>query len=225
MEIKAVLSAICVCMALQACSQNTFSPRKYPFPIPLEAPPMVTMQEQAEAQAEERRRMLGDPYGGKSVLVVDLSDIPDGAWCYPLAGAKILSEYGHGRSDHRHSGIDLKTHANDTIRAALDGIVILSQYFAGYGNCVILRHSNGLETLYSHNSKNLVVVGQQVSVGHPVGLTGRTGHATTEHLHFEVRVAGKHYNPDILFNHHSKKLKRNRLIFRKGGGIKIEQGE
>ena len=222
MDVKAVLSGICMCMALQACSQNTFSPRKYPFPIPLEAPPVVTMQELAEAQAEERKRMLGDPYMGKAVLTVDLRELPDDAWCFPLPKAKVISPYGNDRSSHRHSGVDLKTHANDTIRAAFDGIVILSQHYAGYGNCVILRHGNGLETLYSHNSKNLVVVGQQVSVGHPVGLTGRTGRATTEHLHFEVRVGGQHYNPNVLFDYHTRKLRHNMLTFTKGGGVKVE---
>ena len=225
MRIRTAVIAVTFLASVQACSQGTFSVKRYPFPIPFEEPPLVTMQDRAEAQVEEQKRMLGDPYNGQDVLTVNLSEIPDEAWCYPLAGAKILSEYGNGRIDHRHSGIDLKTRANDTIRAALDGIVILSQYFAGYGNCVILRHSNGLETLYSHNSRNLVVRGQQTSARQPIALTGRTGRATTEHLHFEVRVAGKHYNPNILFDHHSGKLKHNRLIFRKGGGVKIEQGE
>jgi murein DD-endopeptidase MepM/ murein hydrolase activator NlpD len=222
MKTKTTIAALFMLASVQACSQGTFSTRHYPFPIPIEPPPTVTMQEQAEQQAEERKSMMGDPYKGQPVLVVDLSSIPDSAWCYPLPRARVISPYGHGRTTHRHSGIDLKTHANDTIRAALDGIVTMSQPFAAYGNCIVLRHLNGLETLYSHNSKNLVVVGQLVNAGQPIALTGRTGRATTEHLHFEVRVAGKHYNPNILFDHHTKKLKHNKLTFTKGGGMKTD---
>lgn len=218
MNVKRILSGLCLCTALQACSQSTFTPRKYPFPIPVEAPPQLTMQEQAETQAEERKRLLGDPFKGKTVLTVDLRDIPDDAWCYPLPGAKVISAYG-ARGGRGHSGVDLKTRANDTILAAFDGIVTMSQPFAGYGNCIIVRHYNGLETLYSHNVKNLVREGQQVTAGQKIALTGCTGRATTEHLHFEVRVSGRHYDPQIIFDHASKKLKRRQLNFTKGGGV------
>ena len=176
------------------------------------------MQEQAETQAEERKRLLGDPFKGKTVLTVDLRDIPDDAWCYPLPGAKVISAYG-ARGGRGHSGVDLKTRANDTILAAFDGIVTMSQPFAGYGNCIIVRHYNGLETLYSHNVKNLVREGQRVTAGQKIALTGCTGRATTEHLHFEVRVSGRHYDPQIIFDHASKKLKRRKLNFTKGGGV------
>ncbi len=151
--------------------------------------------------------------------MVDLSLLRDDEWCYPLPGAKVISEYGGRRG---HSGVDLKTKPNDAIYAVFDGVVTMSQNFAGYGNCIILHHENGLETLYSHNSKNLVKVGEQVHAGQKIALTGRTGRATTEHLHFEVRVQGKHYNPNILFDHANYQLKHHRLVFTKGGGVVIQ---
>ncbi len=152
--------------------------------------------------------------------MVDLSLLRDDEWCYPLPGAKVISEYG-SRGRQGHSGVDLKTKPNDPIYAVFDGVVTMSQRFEGYGNCIILRHANGLETLYSHNSKNLVKVGEHVHAGQKIALTGRTGRATTEHLHFEVRVQGKHYNPNILFDYANCQLKRHRLVFTKGGGVTI----
>lgn len=175
-----------------------------------------------ELKAEEAKAILNrDPFGGSTKFTLDLSAINDGEWCYPLPKAKVISPYG-SRNRRRHSGVDLKTKPNDEILAAFDGVVTMSQPFAGYGNCIILRHANGLETLYSHNSKNLVKVGDHVKVGQKIALTGRTGRATTEHLHFEVRVNGKHYNPNILFDHATKKIHKHKLVFTKGGGVTIK---
>ena len=112
-------------------------------------------------------------------------------WCYPLPGAKVISPYG-GRGGRQHTGTDLKTKANDNIFAAFDGEVVFSAKYAGYGNLIRIKHPNGLETYYSHNSKNMVKVGDYVKAGQVIALTGRTGRATTEHLHFETRVNGKY---------------------------------
>lgn len=121
-------------------------------------------------------------------------------WCYPLAGAKVISGYGR-RGGRSHSGVDLKTKPNDEIRAAFDGEVVFSAKYSGYGNLIRILHGNGLETYYSHNSKNLVKVGDKVKAGDVIALTGRTGRATTEHLHFETRINGKAYDPSRYFDH------------------------
>lgn len=92
-------------------------------------------------------------------------------------GAKVISAYG---TRGGHSGADIKTCAKDTIRAAFDGVVRMSKPYYAYGNLVVVRHANGLETIYSHNFKNLVQSGDTVKAGQPIGLTGRTGRATTE---------------------------------------------
>lgn len=175
-----------------------------------------------ELKAAEAKAIVNkDPFGGGSKFTLNLASIPDGEWCYPLPGAKVISSYG-ARGGRTHSGTDLKTKANDNILAAFDGVVTMSQVFAAYGNCIILRHANGLETLYSHNSKNLVKVGDHVKAGQVIALTGRTGRATTEHLHFEVRVNGRHYDSKIIFDHNTKQLKRSKLTFTKNGGVKTE---
>lgn len=143
-------------------------------------------------------------------LVIDLALITEDDYAFPLSGAKVISPYG-GRRKH-HSGVDLKTCANDTIVAAFDGIVRLAKPYAAYGNVIVIRHYNGLETVYSHNSKNLVKVGDHVKAGDPVGLTGRTGRATTEHLHFEVRINGQHFNPNKVFDLENRKLLKTCLV-------------
>ena len=128
--------------------------------------------------------------------------------CYPLPGAKVISPYGR-RGGRAHSGVDIKTTPGDNILAALDGDVVMSQRYAAYGNLIKIRHQNGFETWYSHNSKNLVSVGDHVKAGQVIALTGQTGRATTAHLHFECRLNGKAFNPTLLFDHstHSVKMK------------------
>lgn len=166
----------------------------------------------------EKALTPSDPFGGGSKFTLNLSNISDKEWCYPLPGAKVISPYGP-RGGRMHSGVDLKTKPSDPIYAAFDGVVTMSQVYSGYGNCVVLRHANGLETLYSHNVKNLVKVGDQVKCGQKIALTGRTGRATTEHLHFEVRVNGRHYNPNIIFDHTTRQLKKGQVTFFKNGKV------
>lgn len=148
-------------------------------------------------------------------LIIDLALITEEDYAFPLPGAKVISPYA-GRRRH-HSGVDLKTYANDTIVAAFDGIVRMAKPYAAYGNVIVIRHYNGLETVYSHNSKNLVKVGERVKAGDPIGLTGRTGRATTEHLHFEVRINGQHFNPNEVFDLENRKLLKTCLVATKAG--------
>ena len=125
---------------------------------------------------------------------------------YPLPGAKVISAYGR-RGGRPHTGVDIKTVPNDNILAAFDGEVIMSQKYAAYGNLIKIRHENGLETWYSHNSKNLVNVGDKVKAGQVIALTGQTGRATTPHLHFELHVKGNRVNPSMLFDHATNSVK------------------
>ena len=129
------------------------------------------------------------------------------AGCYPLPGAKVISPYKNNRGSHRHTGVDLKTKANDPIYAVGDGVVTMSKNYSGYGKCIIIKHADGTETLYAHNSKNYVKEGEKVKSGQKIALTGRTGRATTEHLHFEVRKNGKPVNPMPLLEKLSKKTR------------------
>ncbi len=139
-------------------------------------------------------------------------------WCYPLAGAKVISPYGR-RGGRQHSGTDLKTKPNDDILAAFDGEVVFSGSYYGYGNLIRIKHANGLETYYSHNSKNLVKVGDHVKAGQVIALTGRTGRATTEHLHFETRINGRYVNSNTFFDHANHTIRLNAFKKTKDGYV------
>lgn len=168
--------------------------------------------------------MSGDvdknPFEGGNTIRLNLSNLSKMEWSYPLLGSKVISPYGGKR---HHSGVDLKTRPNDNVRAAFDGVVTRSGRFSGYGNCIVIKHANSLETLYSHQSKNLVKAGQRVKAGEVIGLTGRTGRATTEHLHFEVHFQGRKVNPAVVFDHANRSLQQCTLVLSKNGNIKSER--
>lgn len=148
--------------------------------------------------------------GNKILLSLDsLSAHP---YSFPLPGAKVISNYG-GRNRTNHSGVDIKTCAKDTIRCVFDGVVRLAKVYGGYGNVIVVRHGSGLETVYSHNFSNFVKSGEVVKAGQPLGLTGRTGRATTEHLHFETRINGQHFDPNLLFDMGQRTLQAKCLQF------------
>lgn len=118
----------------------------------------------------------------------------------PTPSRKITSKYGPrwGRS---HQGLDVKVYTGDTIYAAFDGKVRMTKYNAnGYGYYIVIRHPNGLETLYGHLSRQLVKQNQIVRAGQPIGLGGSTGRSTGSHLHFETRILGQAINPALLFD-------------------------
>ena len=155
-----------------------------------------------------------NPFGDKAVYRLDLTAIK--SFHYPLDDSHVISRYGGKR---RHSGVDIKNAPNKEIYAVFDGLVVQSGTFSGYGKCITLRHANGLETRYSHNSKNYVSVGEKVKAGDVIGLTGRTGRATTEHLHFETRINGRAFNPDYVLDHANRCLQKCTLQFKKNGGV------
>lgn len=120
----------------------------------------------------------------------------------PTPSRVVTSNFGYrpafGRS---HKGIDVKVYIGDTIVSAFDGKVRIVKYEAGgYGKYIVVRHNNGLETIYGHLSKQLVKVGDEVRAGEPIGLGGNTGRSTGSHLHFETRLLGEAINPALLFD-------------------------
>jgi|LAHS01.1.fsa_nt_gb murein DD-endopeptidase MepM/ murein hydrolase activator NlpD len=157
-----------------------------------------------------------DPFLQSVTFKLNLEEIEQEHWAYPLPGSHVISPYGGKR---HHGGVDIKTKPNDKILAAFDGVVTRACAYFGYGNCIVIRHAYGFETLYSHQSRNFVKVGQRVKAGQVIGLTGRTGRATTEHLHFETHFRGRRFNPAVLFDHIGKKLQAVTLTLSKSGMV------
>lgn len=160
----------------------------------------------------------------KQELIIDFSQLTDGAFCFPLPGARVISPYGTGRG-RNHTGIDIKVNKHDTILASFDGIVRMSGTARGYGNVIVVRHYSGLETVYAHASRRMVKSGDRVTAGQPIAVSGQTGRATTDHLHFEVRVNGKYFDPNLIIDFENQTLIQKCLVFTPGekGKLNIEQ--
>ncbi|HNY02058.1 MAG TPA: peptidoglycan DD-metalloendopeptidase family protein [Bacteroidales bacterium] len=111
---------------------------------------------------------------------------------------------------YSHKGLDIRLNKGDTVKAAFDGVVRYAKYNrGGFGNLVIIRHYNGLETYYGHNSKLLVKVNQVVKAGDPISLGGSTGRSRGPHLHFEVRYKDIPMDPFRLIDYDNQKLISN----------------
>lgn len=159
-------------------------------------------------------------FNGCKSFTLRLSELKDNEYCFPLPKGKVISGYGSRRG---HSGQDIKTKAKDTIRCVFDGVVRMAKRYGGYGNLIVVRHNNGLESAYSHNSKNFVKPGDFVKAGQAIALTGRTGRATTEHLHFEFRLNGHHFNPNLILDTKNHTIKKEDIECFKTGKVKIKK--
>ena len=133
----------------------------------------------------------------------------------PTESRVLTSNFG-ARWRRQHKGLDIKVYIGDTIRAAFSGKVRVVRYEAnGYGNFVVIRHFNGLETIYGHMSKHLVKPDQEVRAGEPIGLGGNTGRSTGSHLHFETRLCGVALNPALMFDFRNQDVTGDFYTFRK----------
>lgn len=136
------------------------------------------------------------------------------AYHYPYKG-HITSRFGprHGR---RHAGVDISLRLGDTIRAVFNGKVRYSKcHENGYGELIIIRHDNGLETYNAHLSKRLVKPGQRVAAGEVIGLGGSTGRSTGPHLHFEFRYMGQSFDPERIIDFKTGNLRRDFFLLKR----------
>ncbi|MDD3625050.1 MAG: M23 family metallopeptidase [Proteiniphilum sp.] len=181
-------------------------------------------------EAEERREEFDpaaipadDIYGGMWVnqhvnIYGSLKNAPDTFivnlenFTMPAYG-HMTSNFGRRGSRRYHYGIDIKAQTGDTIYAAFDGKIRVKQYERrGYGYYLVIRHVNGLETVYGHLSKFLVEENEFVRSGQPIGLAGNTGRSFGSHLHFETRFLGKPINPNFIIDFQNKVPHRDEYL-------------
>lgn len=175
----------------------------------------LVQREQAGSPSAQLYKEWNNKYAHRATELPDSFNINLRHFCMPTTSRIITSNFGR-RWGRMHKGLDVKVYIGDTIRAAFDGKVRIVRYEAGgYGNYVVIRHHNGLETIYGHMSKNLVAEDETVRAGDPIGLGGNTGRSTGSHLHFETRLCGVALNPALLFDFKNQDVTADNYMFRR----------
>lgn len=162
-----------------------------------------------------------NPYKVSLVDMTDTIKIDVSNYC-PPSTKHVTSNFGFRKWRH-HNGIDLKVHKGDTVKCAFDGVVRMTRYDRrGYGYFTVVRHSNGLETLYGHLSRFIAGEGDVLKAGDPIGLGGSTGRSTGYHLHLEIRYLGNPINPNDIIDFKEHRT-RNRVFMLTADNFKYKK--
>lgn len=224
--IKTGLVAVAAMVSLSSFSQDLIA-RQAPIDKKLKTVDSLALQKQIRAEQSEYPALSLYPnwnnqyvhaYG--NAIIPDTYTIDLTGFHMPTPSTKITSPFGP-RWRRMHNGLDLKVNIGDTIVAAFDGKVRIVKYERrGYGKYVVIRHDNGLETVYGHLSKQLVEENQLVKAGEVIGLGGNTGRSTGSHLHFETRFLGIAINPIYMFDFPKQDIVADTYTFRRTPGSK-----
>ena len=224
--IKTGLVAVAAMVSLSSFSQDLIA-RQAPIDKKLKSVDSLALQKQIRAEQSEYPALSLYPnwnnqyvhaYG--NAIIPETYTIDLTGFHMPTPSTKITSPFGP-RWRRMHNGLDLKVNIGDTIVAAFDGKVRIVKYERrGYGKYVVIRHDNGLETVYGHLSKQLVEENQLVKAGEVIGLGGNTGRSTGSHLHFETRFLGIAINPVYMFDFPKQDIVADTYTFRKTKGVK-----
>ena len=224
--IKTGLVAVAAMVSLSSFSQDLIA-RQAPIDKKLKSVDSLALQKQIRAEQSEYPALSLYPnwnnqyvHACGNAIIPDTYTIDLTGFHMPTPSTKITSPFGP-RWRRMHNGLDLKVNIGDTIVAAFDGKVRIVKYERrGYGKYVVIRHDNGLETVYGHLSKQLVEENQLVKAGEVIGLGGNTGRSTGSHLHFETRFLGIAINPIYMFDFPKQDIVADTYTFRRTQGSK-----
>lgn len=175
----------------------------------------ITMGEELESPSADLYANWDNKYAHRATELPETYKIDLRHFTMPTTSRVITSNFG-SRWGRQHKGLDIKVYIGDTIRAAFSGKVRIVRYEAGgYGKYIVIRHNNGLETIYGHLSKQLVEENQEVRSGEVIGLGGNTGRSTGSHLHFETRLCGVALNPALMFDFRAQDVTGDYYAFNK----------
>ncbi len=175
----------------------------------------IAEREESESPASELYANWDNRYAHRATELPDHYRIDLRHFSMPTTSRVITSNFG-SRWGRQHKGLDIKVYIGDTIRAAFSGKVRIVRYEGGgYGKYIVIRHNNGLETIYGHLSKQLVEENQEVRAGEVIGLGGNTGRSTGSHLHFETRLCGVALNPALMFDFREQDVTGDYYAFNK----------
>ena len=218
-------------ISLNSFSQDLIA-RQAPIDKKLKSVDSLALQRQIRAEQSEYPALSLYPNWsnqyvhayGKEVIIPESYTIDLTGFHMPTPSTRITSPFGP-RWRRMHNGLDLKVNIGDTIVAAFDGKVRIVRYERrGYGKYVVIRHDNGLETIYGHLSKQLVEENQLVKAGEVIGLGGNTGRSTGSHLHFETRFLGIAINPALMFDFPKQDIVADTYTFKKTKGYQRAAG-
>ena len=175
----------------------------------------ITMREELESPSADLYANWDNKYAHRATELPETYKIDLRHFTMPTTSRVITSNFG-SRGGRQHKGLDIKVYIGDTIRAAFSGKVRIVRYEAGgYGKYIVIRHNNGLETIYGHLSQQLVEENQEVRSGEVIGLGGNTGRSTGSHLHFETRLCGVALNPALMFDFRAQDVTGDYYAFNK----------
>lgn len=215
-----ILFTLITLLTLTSAKAQDMLARQAPVDRKMKAVDTLTLKdliyrEQAASPAADLYEGWDNIYAHRATEMPDSFLIDLQNFCMPTPSRIVTSNFG-ARWGRQHKGIDLKVYTGDTIRSAFKGKVRMVKYERkGYGNYIVIRHDNGLETTYAHLSKSLVSEEQDVEAGDVIGLGGNTGRSTGSHLHFETRLCGMAINPAILFDFRNQDVVADTYLFRK----------
>ena len=175
----------------------------------------ITMREELESPSADLYANWDNKYAHRATELPETYKIDLRHFTMPTTSRVITSNFG-SRWGRQHKGLDIKVYIGDTIRAAFSGKVRIVRYEAGgYGKYIVIRHNNGLETIYGHLSKQLVEENQEVRSGEVIGLGGNAGRSTGSHLRVETRLCGVALNPALMFDFRAQDVTGDYYAFNK----------
>ena len=176
------------------------SPRTYVYQEPLgelESPPVPTPHPAYRPAAVQRSApQVYEYHDDVRERPADTRPVAGNvAFAWPVSG-QVIAGFGTARNGERNDGINIAASRNAPIRAAASGTVNYADSLSGYGNLVLIKHSNGFVTAYAHADRLLVARGDFVVKGQVIGYAGQTGDVSSTQLHFEIRNGTTPVNPE-----------------------------
>ena len=222
-KFKTLLAVVfTMCLGTNLANAQDLIARQAPIDKKLKTIDSLILQKQLEVEREEYPALSLYPewnnqfvHAYKTVAMPESYEVDLTGFHMPTDNRRITSKYGY-RWRKMHNGLDVKVYVGDTIRAAFDGKVRIVKYErSGYGRYVVIRHYNGLETVYGHLSKQLVLEDEDVKAGDVIGLGGNTGRSTGSHLHFETRFLGVAIDPALMFDFPNQDIVSDKYVFKR----------
>lgn len=193
-----------------ATQENTQQIASYPYITESYEIPAYGLYHNYWDTANLRSKILDIPFSNDRLMLMLVQDA-NNPFVMPCQFDKIRATYGETKNGGFHPGIDLKTEPQTLVKSCFDGVVRMAKYYGDYGLTVVVRHYNGLETVYAHLDKICVAPGQIVKSGQVIGQTGTTGNTKECILHFETRFLNEFFDPELVIDFEEEDVLQNNM--------------